>query len=142
MITKKDNLTTTELEAILTIWLTANSEAHPFIPESYWQDNLELVKEQIPKSDLYVYSENNQIIAFLGMNETYIAGIFVKNGYRNQGIGQALLREAKRLNHTLLLSVYAKNQNALNFYQKQGFQQVSEQIDQTGELEYELVWKK
>lgn len=126
----------------MAIWLTANCEAHPFIPESYWQNHLNSVREQLPQADLYTYSKNDQIIAFLGMTGTYIAGIFVKNDYRGQGIGSKLLTEAKRSTNPLSLSVYAKNKQALHFYQRQGFQKVHEQFDSTGELEYQLVWEK
>ncbi|MBO0440092.1 N-acetyltransferase [Candidatus Enterococcus ikei] len=142
MIKKITHLTTRELEEILNIWLTSNIEAHPFIPENYWQENLNLVREQLPQAEIYVYLKNDKIIAFLGMVETYIAGIFVYNSYRSQGIGQQLLQEAKSQYNTLTLSVYAKNQNALHFYQKQGFQLVNKQIDATNELEYELIWNK
>ncbi|MBO0421382.1 GNAT family N-acetyltransferase [Enterococcus plantarum] len=142
MIKKIDTLTAIELENILKIWLTANCDAHPFIPEAYWQGNLAFVREQLPQADLYVYCENNEIIAFLGMNAHYIAGIFVKNGYRSRGIGQKLLNEAKHAHDTLSLSVYAKNQNAVTFYEKQGFKQLNQQIDEHNELEYQLVWKK
>lgn len=142
MIKKIESPTAKELEAILSIWLKANQEAHPFIPASYWQENLAYVKKQLPQADLYTYNKNGTIIAFLGITKTYIAGIFVMNGYRQQGIGKKLLNEVKSRYNTLSLSVYAKNQKALDFYLKQGFQQVSEQIDSTGELEYQLVWEK
>ncbi|WP_207696282.1 hypothetical protein DOK67_0003003 [Enterococcus sp. DIV0212c] len=142
MIKKITHLTTRELEEILNIWLTSNIEAHPFIPENYWQENLNSVREQLPQAEIYVYVKNDKIIAFLGMVETYIAGIFVSTPYRSQGIGQQLLQEAKSHYNTLTLSVYAKNQNALHFYQKQGFQLVNKQIDATNELEYELIWNK
>lgn len=142
MIKKINTITPVELEEIMKIWLTANCEAHPFISESYWQENFAFVREQLPKADLYVYSENNKIIAFLGLNEHYIAGIFVRNDYRSKGIGQKLLNEVKRTHDTLSLSVYAKNQNAVKFYEKQGFKQLNQQTDDTGELEYQLVWKK
>ncbi|MGX7150571.1 GNAT family N-acetyltransferase [Enterococcus ureasiticus] len=142
MIKKINTLTPFELEEIMKIWLTANCEAHPFIPESYWKDNLAFVREQLPQADLYTYSENNKIIAFLGMNENYIAGIFVLSNYRSKGIGQKLLNEAKRTHDTLSLSVYVRNQNAVKFYKKQGFKQINQQVDSTGELEYQLAWEK
>lgn len=143
MIKKIDNVTSKELKEILTIWLTANCEAHPFIPKTYWQDNLAFVKEQLPYADVYVYCEHNKIIGFLGLNDTYIAGIFVLSNYRNKGIGQKLLAEAKQNQHFLTLCVYAKNQSAYRFYLKHGFQMINQQTDiSTGEVEYQLDWHK
>ncbi|WP_245791192.1 GNAT family N-acetyltransferase [Enterococcus silesiacus] len=137
-----ENLTTKELEEILSIWLNANKEAHSFIPASYWQENLAFVREQLPQAVLYTYSQEGKILAFLGITGTYIAGIFVISEHRQQGIGKKLLNEVKSKYNTLNLSVYAKNQKALDFYLKQDFQQVAEQVDNTGELEYQLVWEK
>lgn len=143
MITKIENLTTNELEEILTIWLAANQEAHPFIPSAYWQDHFAEVKEALPLAELYVHRDKDKITGFVGISETYIAGIFVQHDYRNQGIGQELLNESKNAHSTLTLSVYAKNQPAYNFYLKHGFQLVNEQLDDTtGELEYQLIWEK
>lgn len=143
MINKiKNSPTALELEEIVKIWFTANCEAHPFIPESYWKQNLDFVKNQLPHSELYVYRENNEIIGFMGMIDFYIAGIFIKSRHRNQGIGQQFLNEAKQAHDTLSLSVYAKNQIAVKFYKKHGFQLVNEQKDVTGELEYQLLWEK
>ncbi|EOL45936.1 GNAT family N-acetyltransferase [Enterococcus caccae] len=143
MIKKIDTLTSTELEELLLIWLSANYDAHSFIAKAYWQDNLALVKEQLPQAELYVYYEKNKIVGFLGMKDTYIAGIFVLSDYRNKGIGRQLLAEAKYSQDTLRLSVYAKNQKAYDFYQNNGFQLTNEHTDEsTGELEYQLDWKK
>lgn len=142
MIKKMDTLTTSELEEILDIWLTANYDAHPFIPDSYWQENLAFVREQLPLAELYIYREQNKILGFLGITDSYIAGIFVRSDYRKQGIGKKLLDEVKQTHDTLSLSVYAKNSNALTFYDKHGFQKSSESIDETGEREYHLIWKK
>lgn len=142
MIKKMDTLTTGELEEILDIWLTANYDAHPFIPDSYWQENLAFVREQLPLAELYIYREQNKILGFLGVTDSYIAGIFVRSDYRKQGIGKKLLDTVKQTHDTLNLSVYEKNSNALTFYDKHGFQKSSESIDETGECEYHLIWKK
>ncbi|EOI01837.1 hypothetical protein UAY_01245 [Enterococcus moraviensis ATCC BAA-383] len=142
MIKKMDTLTTGELEEILDIWLTANYDAHPFIPDSYWQENLAFVREQLPLAELYIYREQNKILGFLGVTDSYIAGIFVRSDYRKQGIGKKLLDTVKQTHDTLNLSVYEKNSNALTFYDKHGFQKSNESIDETGEREYHLIWKK
>ncbi|MFD2306149.1 GNAT family N-acetyltransferase [Enterococcus termitis] len=142
MIKKIERPTTKELETILTIWLSANIEAHPFIPKSYWLDNFEFVKAHLPQAALYVSIEANEIVGFLGMTNNYIAGIFILSAYRNQKIGQALLNEVKQTHDHLRLSVYKKNQAAVAFYLKQDFQLINEQVDATGEVEYELIWKR
>ncbi|MEI5995370.1 N-acetyltransferase [Candidatus Enterococcus mansonii] len=142
MIKKITHLTSEELDRLLNIWLEATIEAHPFIEKNYWLDNQSLLKEQLPQAELYVYMKDGKIVAFLGMIETYIAGLFVHTDYQNQGIGQQLLAEVKKDHKQLSLSVYVKNQRALHFYQKQGFRFVKENVDETGELEHQLVWDR
>ena len=33
------------------IWLSANLQAHDFVPDSYWTENLPFVKEMLPQAD-------------------------------------------------------------------------------------------
>lgn len=132
---------TYDLETIMAIWLSSNLQAHHFIPASYWKNNVEMVKEILPQAEVYVYEEENQILGFVGIDQGYIAGIFVLDSMRSRGIGKALLDKAKSLYTTLSLSVYEKNKGAVSFYQREGFQIDKTQVDeQTGETEYFMIW--
>lgn len=132
------------LNDILNIWLNTNIEEHSYIDSKYWKSNYELVKELLPKADVYIYSKNNQIVGFLGIvNNSYIAGIFIIKEYQNIGIGKKLIDTTKNFYDSLELSVYKKNSRAVNFYQRNGFLINSESLDEeTDELEYEMIWKK
>jgi len=81
-------------------------------------------------ADIYVYEENQKIIAFVGLIDQYIAGIFVSNSKQSKGIGKALLEHIKASSPTLSLKVYQKNEGALRFYQREGFKIVSEGLDE------------
>ena len=82
-------------------------------------------------------------VAFIGLADNYIAGIFVESHLRSNGIGKELITFAKQIKKKLTLSVYAKNKRAVEFYKKEGFVTACEQIDSsTGETEYEMIWKK
>ena len=61
------------------IWLDTNIRAHSFIPAEYWQENFEPVREMLLQTEIYVYEEENpkEIQGFIGLDGTYIAGIFV-----------------------------------------------------------------
>ena len=37
-----------EIKEVSQIWLSANLEAHDFIPASYWEGNLDFVWEELP----------------------------------------------------------------------------------------------
>lgn len=132
-----------EIESIIKIWLNSNLEAHNFIPADYWHENYDEVKRLLPQSDLRVYQKNENPIGFIGIMDGFIAGIFVDSDYRSQGIGLALLEDAKNRYNSLSLEVYEKNQGAVRFYQRNGFEIISSEIDVINkEIEYHMIWNK
>lgn len=134
-----------DINEISEIWLSANLQAHDFVPAAYWKENLPFVKEMLPKAEVYVYEdeESKEIAGFIGINEDYIEGIFVKNATRSKGIGKELLDFVKTLKNCLYLHVYEKNSRAVCFYKRENFRLEREGIDEnTGEKEYCMEWKR
>ena len=131
-----------ELEKVSQIWLDSNLEAHDFIDKNFWLDNYPMVKEQFKTAEIYVDAES-EIKGFVGLQDDYIAGIFVEKSYRNQGIGKKLINFLKKNHQELSLDVYDKNIRAKQFYEKNGFEVSTQSIErETGEKESRLVWKK
>lgn len=142
MIKKLTKINTQQLNQILDIWLNSNIEAHNFISRNYWITNYDFVRTALPKADIYVACQNNEIIGFLGLDKNYIAGIFVKKEARDRGVGRKLLAKAKEEKNELALSVYEKNQKALSFYKHNGFVFKSKYTeDETRQIAYKLLWK-
>lgn len=130
-----------DLEAVMSIWLSANLEAHDFVDPEYWRENFDAVKTMIPQAEVYVSEDKNGINGFIGVVDDYIAGIFVDASARATGIGSQLLDRAKQDRTSLRLSVYEKNKSAAAFYRKRGFQIDKESVDpETGETEYTMLW--
>lgn len=143
MIIKIESISTNQLNQVIDIWLEANIEAHPFVSEDYWKSNQVEVRKLLPQSDVYVYQLDNTIIGFMGIVDGYIAGIFVKNTYRGQKIGQKLLNTAKDDYSELTLAVYKKNQLAYHFYLREDFEVQEVSMDEENqEVEYLMNWKK
>ena len=67
-----------DLEQTAKIWLDTNREAHDFIPGSYWENHYLMVKEMLLQAEVYVYETEQEIRGFVGLDDTYIAGIFVR----------------------------------------------------------------
>ena len=67
-----------DINSVADIWLDTNIKTHNFIPAQYWKDNFETVKTMLSQADVYVYENSNKIEGFIGLNENYIAGIFVR----------------------------------------------------------------
>lgn len=140
MIRKKKE---TDLNKILQIWLNENITAHYFIDKSYWQDNFDFVKDAIAKADVYVYEENGKIVAFAGMKDNYLAGIFVSSDYQGRGVGKSLLNYLKENYTKITLSVFQENQRAVRFYLSQDFFVINRSVDEaTGHEEWLMKWEK
>ena len=130
----------TDIDAVSGIWLDANRDAHDFIPAEYWESNFRPVKEMLLQAEVYVYIDEckNEIEGFVGLDQEYIAGIFVRKEVR---IGKALLDFIKEKKQELTLNVYQKNERAVRFYERQGFQIIDRSIDKsTAEKEYLMRW--
>lgn len=134
---------TKDLLEVMELWLSTNIQAYDFISRDYWVGNFDIVKGILPDAQIYVYELDDKIKAFVGIDNGYIAGIFVSDEMQSKGIGKQLLEKAKELYSELSLAVYQKNIKAVNFYQREQFVMKQEQIDEnTGEIEYLMVWSK
>lgn len=132
-----------DINAVAEIWLDTNWRAHSFIPAQYWESNFELVREMLAEAEVYVYENDKDIQGFIGLSGEYIEGIFVSDKKQSQGIGRLLLNHAKDRKPKLRLNVYKKNERALLFYQREGFEIQCESMDEaTGEKDYAMLWER
>ena len=105
-----------DLDAVMSIWLNANIEAHHFVDPEYWRSCYNTVKAMIPQAEVYVAEDGHGINGFIGIAGDYIAGIFVDSSVK-------------------------KNVTAVSFYRNRGFQIDAEGVDpQTSESEYTMSW--
>lgn len=140
MIKELDN---SQLDEVMTIWLETNVTAHSFIPEKYWQNNYNVVKEQyMPIAKSFVYQDVNEIKAFISViDNSFIGALFVEKKHQGQGIGLKLINHCKALYPKLELFVYVENVQAVNFYKKCGFKIIAEKTDEdSGYQEYLMSW--
>ena len=133
-----------DIPAVLEIWLLASIEAHHFIPETFWEGKLqEMEKVYIPKSITYVYQdlERQKVIGFISLVGNFIAALFVSPQQQGEGVGTTLLEFVKKKFSKLELTVYCKNNSAVQFYKKRGFQIIQESIDEnTKQQEYTMQY--
>ena len=79
----------------------------------------------LAKADVYVYELEGAVVGFIGLSGDEVEGLFVAEGRRSCGIGQALLDYVKARHPHLALYVYEKNTRAMRFYLREGFIPVS-----------------
>lgn len=109
-----------DIDKVMEIWLESTIKAHDFIPEKYWQDNYNAVKDiYIPQSKTYVYEEGEEIKGFISiLNDDFIGALFVSPNEQGKGIGSKLIEYANAKFNNLKLAVYKQNQNRLIFILK------------------------
>lgn len=130
-----------DLDKIMNLWLDTNISTHFFIDSEYWKGNYNVVKEMMPDTSIYIYEDGETIKGFIGLTDNYILGIFVLQQVQSKGIGRKLLDCVKSKKDKLSLSVYKKNNRAINFYLREGFVISDEQIDEnTREVEFSMTW--
>ncbi|MCI2774152.1 GNAT family N-acetyltransferase [Staphylococcus petrasii] len=98
--------------------------------------------KSVKKANIYVYKKNNLIVAFCGLEDNYIKGLFVKTECRNEGIGTALMHHLMTRYEELTLKVFAENKKAIHFYEKLGFVTIDSNIDTLDNKELLMKWTK
>jgi len=133
-----------DIDPLVHLWYAVSVKAHHFISANYWHRAKEKMRsEYLPGSETYVARIDNQIVGFVSMLDAYLAAIFINPSMQGQGVGGRLMDHVKRSRQTIQLKVYKKNEPGIRFYQKHGFQSVSEHLDQeTEEMELFMEWKR
>ena len=132
-----------DLERVMELWLSANGQAHDFIPRSHWEEYFDAVEALIPQASVFVWETDGRILGFLGLNGRTVEGLFVDASARSRGIGKALLDHAKQECGALTLRAYQKNEGAVRFYRREVFLIQGRRTDrETGETELILCWEQ
>lgn len=131
------------MEQVLSIWLEASIKAHDFVAKEFWESKMSDMRNvYIPNSETYVFSDSGSIKGFLSLSGDVLAAIFVTPGSQGQGIGQQLMDKAKSLRNKLTLTVYRDNHKSVEFYKKNGFVVVRDEIDKhTGHAEILMAYE-
>ena len=133
-----------DTETVIRIWLAASVRSHSFIDKAYWEEKAESMRTlYLPLSEIVVDEDRatGEVVAFMAFVEDYLAALFVAPAHQKRGVGSRLLALAKKMRGTLDLSVYAENERAVAFYQKNGFRITSERIEEvTGRTELHMAF--
>ncbi|WP_417863088.1 N-acetyltransferase [Vreelandella venusta] len=121
----------TDIDQILEIWLSASIKAHAFVEADFWASKVTEMRDvYIPASETFVFESENQIAGFYSLYGNTLAAVFVSPSLQGRGVGAAMLDDAKSRRECLQLTVYRENTPSINFYKKQGFISLGEQVDE------------
>ncbi len=116
----------TDTAELSKIWLDASRIAHPFIGERRLLEQRLLIEEQyLPRAETWVATVGRQPAGFISLLGTFVGGLFVSPERQGLGIGRKLASHALKLKGELTLEVYTENAQAMSFYQRLGFQEIS-----------------
>lgn len=132
-----------DIDRVLDIWLSASIKAHGFVDPEFWESKVDEMRDRyIPASETFVYKRNDRVVGFYSLFEDTLAAIFVDPDLQGQGIGAALLDDAKGRREELRLTVYRENAPSVRFYEKHGFVPLGEQVDEnTGHAEIVMGYR-
>ena len=141
MIREKTSEDTTRISEI---WLETSIRAHAFVPESFWRaDFKEMSEVLLPKARGLVHETDGVVDGFVTFGEGEIYCLFVDPESQGNGIGSLLLRHVQSMFESIELTVYEQNPRAQQFYERNGFVEVSVALCQyTGAPEVLMVWNQ
>ena len=78
-----------------------------------------------PECELWTAVDEDRIVGFLALRDSYIDRLYVHPERQRSGAGEALLRKARECSPSgLQLHTHVANHKARAFYEKQGFEAV------------------
>ncbi len=69
-------------------------------------------------------AENDLLMGFVARDNAFIHALFIHEDARNQGVGKALIDDAKSQSNRLDLWTFVENRGARRFYKREGFAEV------------------
>ena len=142
-------------QRLLEIYDAAIPLAHSFLDEATLLGERQRAKEYFDRDDsqTFVLEIGGEVVGFSTLssnskNQSKMCGFVIDPQFQREGWGTILMKDIqKRKNsHTIKLAVYEKNQKAIDFYMKNGFEKTSpaSPASETPESPKYLVmeWKK
>lgn len=120
---KKEERNETLIESLLSVWESSVRATHTFLSN----EEIEKIKQYVPQalsgiSNLIVATnENNNPIAFMGIENQKLEMLFVSSEYRGKGIGKKMLLYGIDNYKVNDLAVNEDNPQAKGFYEYMGF---------------------
>lgn len=133
-----------DLPAILDLWIESTTWGHPFIDEQYWHDSLQVVRDvYLSNAITSIWEEKGEFLGFVSIIEDrFLAAMFVAPKAARRGIGRALMQHVQQRYPFLILEVYQENLQALRFYMAQGFRVIdSAWQEQTQHPTWIMSWQ-
>jgi len=131
------------LARIMGDWLRGT----PWMPVLHSRaEDLDFLRRMIASHRVLVARDaNGGPLGFIAVRQCDIAGFYVAEGHRGQGIGRALLAKVKETEPRLALWTFQANTRAIAFYSREGFAETG-RTDGAGNEErlpdVRMIWRR
>ncbi|MDO9436729.1 acetyltransferase [Hydrogenophaga sp.] len=117
----------TDADALVAIWRAAVLATHDFLSEDdFLQIEHQVSHDYVPHApfSVAVSGGDETPMGFMGISGHHIDSLFVHPRFHGQGVGSALLGNARMVaaGHALTVDVNEQNAQAVGFYLHQGFE--------------------
>ena len=136
--------TTTLTNKLLEVWEDSVKATHLFLSN----EEIKNIKKYVPQALkevlhlIIIENEKNIPIAFMGIEDTKLEMLFIKNSERGKGLGKRLLNYGIKNYNIDELVVNEQNPNAKGFYEHLGFRVYKRsETDEQGNL-YPILYMK
>ena len=99
-----------------------------FIDDTPWMPRIHTRAEELSFAGLMVdrgwvrvAEQGGAVIGFLALTDGFVHSLYLRSDAQGQGVGKALLEDAKATSGQLKLNTFAANTGAQRFYLREGF---------------------
>lgn len=110
-------------QQVLSVWENSVLATHNFLTSSDFEEIKDLVKNiNFNDFEVFCLTRGSAVIGFIGVADKKVEMLFLDPNFFGQRLGSKLLDFSIRQLNADKVDVNEQNQNAVNFYQKFGFQ--------------------
>ena len=118
-----------DLDGVLSSWESASKIAHPFLKEEFLEtERYNIPNVYLPNTDTWVAEVEGKVVGFIALMGNEVGAIFLDPKFHGIGIGKSLMDKAQELHETLEVEVFKANSIGRKFYDRYGFELLSESI--------------
>ena len=112
-----------ESDAVAALFRLSKETAMPYLPDLHTaEEDRAFVRDRVfTTCEVWVAERDGELAGMCAFREGWVDHLYVHPGCLRTGAGAALLLKAKHANDRLQLWAFQRNENALRFYEAQGF---------------------
>jgi putative acetyltransferase len=115
-----------ESDAVAALFRLSLQTGLPFLAERHTlEEDRAFFRDRVfAACDVWVAEHDGELVGLCAFRDGWVDHLYVDPAHHRGGVGAALLQKAKDANERLQLWTFQRNENALRFYESQGFRLV------------------